>query len=113
MAPEARAELLRDPDGKLANQFRKEFRLWYLSFKTKIFDFAVKTWWPDWKEFKVDAFGRPVGYLELKLLGSLNVLGHGADHSAVSLQTNISEQTHRQFFSKWIGLMASVKDKFI
>ena len=47
LAPEARAELLRDPDGKLANQFRKAFRLPYLSFKTKIFDFAVKTWWPD------------------------------------------------------------------
>ena len=73
VSPEANAQLLDEPDGKLAKQFRQAFRLSYLSFRVKIFDFAVKTWWPDWEEYRVDAFGRPVGYLELKLLGCLNV----------------------------------------
>ena len=113
VSPEANAQLLDEPDGKLAKQFRQAFRLSYLSFRVKIFDFAVKTWWPDWEEYQVDAFGRPVGYLELKLLGCLNVLGLGSDHSAVSLQTNISEEVHRVFFMKWVGLMTSVKEKFI
>ena len=113
LSPEAKKELLDEPDGKVAIQFRQAFRLPYLLFKVKIFEFAVRMWWPDWKEYKVDAFGRPVAYLELKLLGCLNVLGHGADHSSVSLQTNISEEVHRTFFVRWIGLMASVKEKFI
>ena len=114
LLPEAKKELLDEPGGKVAIQFRQAFRLPYLLLKVKIFDFAVRMWWPDWKEYKVDAFGRPVAYLELKLLGSLNVLGHGAaDHSSVSLQTNISEEVHRVFFVRWIDLMASVKEKFI
>ena len=113
ISPEAKTALLVDPDGKVANQFCQAFRVPYLLFKEKIFEFAIATWWPDWKEFKVDAFGRPVGYLELKLLGCLNVLGHGADHSSVSLQTNIGDVVHRKFFVQWIGLMASIKDRFI
>ena len=46
---------LDEPDGKVAKQCRQAFRLSYLSFKVKIFDFAVKTWWPDWEEYQVDA----------------------------------------------------------
>jgi hypothetical protein len=113
ISPKAKTALLADPDGKVANQFRQAFRVPYLLFKEKIFEFAIATCGPDWKEFKVDAFGCPVGYLELKLLGCLNVLGHGADHSSVSLQTNIIDVVHREFFVKWIGLIAGIKDRFI
>jgi Plant transposon protein len=113
ISPAAKAELLTDPDGKVARQFRQAFRVPYLLFKLKILDFAIELWWPDWNELKVDAFFRPVSNLELKLLGCLNVLGHGADHSSVGLQTNISEETHRMFFVDWISKMASVKEKFI
>ena len=115
LPPEANAQLLDEPAGKVvAKQFRQAFRLSYMSFKVKTFDFAVKTWWPDWEENQVDAFGHPVGYLELKLLGCLNVLGLGSDHLPVSLQTNISKEVPRVFFMKWVGWLTSVKDnKFI
>ena len=113
LSQEAKAILINEPDGKDATSFRRAFRVPYSVFKEKILDFSVQMWWPEWHEFKVDAFGRPVGFLELKLLGCLNTLGMGANHFSVSLQTNISEEVHRTFFMKWIGLMASVKELFI
>ena len=113
LTPEARTELMSDPHGKVSSQFRRAFRVPYLLFKEKILEFSVRRWWPDWNQHKVDAFGRPVAYLELNLLGALNVLGMGANHFSVSLQTNISEEVHRTFFLEWIGLMASVKKLFI
>jgi hypothetical protein len=70
-------------------------------------------WWPEWHEFKNDAFGLPVGCLELKLLGCLNTLGMGANHFLVGLQTNIGEEVHQKFFVEWISLMTSVKHLFI
>ncbi len=54
-----------------------------------------------------------LGTLNSNYLVFLNVFGHGADHSSVSLQTNISDVVHRKFFVQWIGLMAGIKDRFI
>ena len=47
LSPEAKKEMLDEPDGKVATQDRQAFRLPYLLFKVKIFDFAVRMWWPD------------------------------------------------------------------
>ncbi|KAI2511223.1 Plant transposon protein [Fragilaria crotonensis] len=113
LSQEAKAIQLNDPDGKVATSFRRAFRVPYMVFKERILDFSVRMWWPEWHEYKVDAFGRPVGNLELKLLGCLNTLGMGANHFSVGLQTNISEEVHRKFFVEWVGLMASVKELFI
>ena len=113
LSPEAKASYVSEPDGRDAKVFRRAFRIPYSLFKEKILDFSVRMWWPEWHEYKVDAFGRPVGYLEVKLLGVLNSLGHAASHFSVGLQTNISEEVHRKFFMQWTGLMASVKHLFI
>ena len=75
LSPDAKASFVNEPDGKDANVFRRAFRVPYSLFKEKILDFSVRMWWPEWHEYKVDAFGRPVGYLVLKLLGALNMLG--------------------------------------
>ena len=65
LLPVGKAELLRDPDGKLSYQFRQAFRISYLTYKVKIFEFSVATWWLDWHENKVDASRRPISNLEL------------------------------------------------
>jgi hypothetical protein len=113
LTPEARTELMSDPHGKVSSNFCRAFRVPYLYFKEKILEFAVCRWWPDWNHHKVDAFGRLVADLKLNLLSTLNVLGMGANHFSVRLQTNISEEVHRTFFLEWIGLMASIKKLFI
>ncbi len=106
--------MVSDPHGKVSSQFRRAFRVPYLFFKEKISEFSVRRWWPDWNQHKVDTSGRPVAYLKLNLLGTLNVLlGMGANHFSVSLQTNTSEEVHRTFILEWIGLMASFKKLFI
>ena len=78
-----------------------------------ILGFSVRLWWPQWHEYKVDAFGRPNACLELKLRGCLNMLGMGTNHFSVGLQTSIGEEVHRKFFVEWIRLMTSVKHLFI
>ena len=104
---------MNDPTGKTAIQFREAFRLSYLQYKVRIFEFSVKTFWPDYNASRKDAFRRPLSCLELKLLGCLNVLAHATPHSQVSIHSNIGKEVHRLFFMKWIGLMASVKDQII
>jgi hypothetical protein len=113
LSQEANAILINDPHGKDATSFRLEFRVHYLVFKEKILDFSERMWWPEWHEYKVDAFGYPVGCLELKLLGCLNTLGMGTNHFFVGLQTNIGEELHRKFSVEWISLMTSVNHLFI
>ena len=74
---------------------------------------ARERWWRDWTPEKVDASGRLVSDLELKVLGVLFILGNGNTHYFVSTQTNMSEEVHRTFFHAWIDHMASIKGEFI
>jgi hypothetical protein len=74
---------------------------------------AKDRWWQEWTPQKVDAAGKLVSNLELKLLGALFVLGNGCTHYIVSTQTNISKKIHRKFFLTWTANMASIKDEFI
>lgn len=46
----------------------------YELYKAQILGMARERWWPNWHPDKVDAFGREVGDLELKILGCLYVL---------------------------------------
>jgi len=73
------------------------FRILYSVFRDQLLDLAVEKWWPLWKANKVDCCGLPVGDLELKLLGALFILGTAATHFVVSMNTNLSEETHRSF----------------
>ena len=98
LSPKMKAVYFTDPDGRESSQFRRAFRVPYSLLKEKILEFSIQMWWPDWHDFKVDAFGRPVAYLELKLLGALCTLGNSTTHFMVSLQTNVSEEVHRKLF---------------
>jgi hypothetical protein len=62
---------------------------------------------------KVDAAGKLVSSLELKVLGALHVLGNGATQFQVSMQTNSSVEVHRSFFLSWISKLSSTKDEYI
>ena len=78
--------------------FVGRFEFLIRSLRKRFWNSLSKMWWPDWHDLKVDAFGRPVAYLELKLLGALCTLGNLTTHFMVSLQTNASEEVHRKFF---------------
>ena len=74
---------------------------------------ANDRWWQHWTPQKVDAAGKLVLTLDLKLLGALFVLENGCTHFIVSTHTNISKEVHRKFFLRWTANMASVKVEFI
>jgi hypothetical protein len=78
LSPEGRLEYATNSGGRLAQHFRPMFRVSYATFVEKILHLAIENWWPDWSEDKVDACGRPVSNLELKLLGALFTLGASA-----------------------------------
>ena len=102
-----------EPQGRVAKKFRRRFRLPYLTYKSKVLAMAKDRWWPTWHDKEVDAFGRLICGLELKLLGALFVLANGSTHFTVSEFTDMSEEVHRKFFITWLGHVASVKDEFI
>ena len=113
LSPESRQEYATNPGGRLAQQFRRMFRVPYGLFVEKILNLAIQNWWPDWSEDKVDACGRPVSNLELQLLGALFTLGTSATFFVVSLNTNISEEVHRKFFAVWVFNMNSIHHEYI
>ena len=102
-----------EPQGRVAKKFRRNFRLPFLMYKSKVLAMAKDRWWPTWHDKEVDAFGRLICDLELKLLGALFVLANGSTHFTVSEFTDMSEEVHRKFFITWLGHVASVKDEFI
>jgi hypothetical protein len=102
-----------EPEGRVAKKFRRNFRIPYAMYQTKIWAMARERWWPGYHDGKMDAYGRLICDLELKLLGALFVLANGSTQFIVSEFTDISEEVHRQFFKKWLQHMASVKDEFI
>ena len=59
LSPESRHEYATNPGGRLAQQFRRMFRVPYGLFVENILNLAIQNWWPDWSEDKVDACGRP------------------------------------------------------
>ena len=78
LSPEARLEFATNSGGWLAQHFRSMFRVPYATYVEKILHLAIKNWWPDWSNDKVDASGHPVSNLELKLLGALFTLDTSA-----------------------------------
>ena len=73
------------------------FRIPYSVFRDQLLDSAVEKWWLLWKADKVDRCGLSVGDLEFKLLGALFILRTAANHFVVSMNTNLSDETHRSF----------------
>jgi hypothetical protein len=111
LAPHVREEYTVDPDGRVGMKFRRLFRVPFCLYLDLLL-MAKDRWWQHWTPQKLDAAGKLVSNLELKLLGALFVLGNGCTHYIVSTQTNISEEVHRKFFLSWTANMASVKNEF-
>jgi Plant transposon protein len=113
LAPEKKRILEEDDNGREAINFRRMFRVPYDVYKHRLLTLAITRWWPEWHSDKLDSWGRPVGDLELKILGALYILGSAASPFVVSSNTNLSEEVHRVFFLDWIEKMSSLKDEFI
>ena len=112
LSPAQRAELLMNPNGRLAKQFRKLFHVPYVLF-VDLMSLAKQRWWQEWDDKNRCKAGKLVSSLDLKILGSLFVLAHGVAHVIASVCSNLSEEVHRSFFMKWISDMSSIKDEFI
>ena len=91
--PTLREVYVIEPHGRDAKKFRRLFRVPYDLFVSLVRQ-ANTRWWTEWKPDKVDAAGKLVSSLELKVLGALYVLGNGATQFQVSIQTNLSEEVH-------------------
>ena len=113
LCAEMRAAMTAEPEGRVATRFRRNFRVPLSLFDTQLLTMTVQRWWPTWTTDKVDACGRPVSDVQLKLLGCLFVLGTGSSQFQVSELTDISEEVHRCFFLSWLSKMASIKHEFI
>ena len=82
--------------GHFAKLFRRQFRMPWIVF-IHILDQLREDFPPS-----QDLFGRPSSPLGLLLLGSLSILGETSSFVALRSSTNISEQTHRNFFKKFV-----------
>jgi Plant transposon protein len=113
LAAEKKRLMDEDDNGREALHFRRMFRVPYYVYRDRLLTLAITKWWPEWHSNKLDSWGRPVGDLELKILGALYMLGTAASPFVVSSNTNLSEEVHRVFFLDWIEKMLSLKDEFI
>ena len=113
LAPEKKRIFEEDRNGRESLNFRRMFRVPYDVYSNRLLTLAITRWWPEWHSDKVDSWGRPVGDLELKILGALYMLGTAATPFVVSSNTNLSEEVHRVFFLDWIDKMSLLKEDFI
>jgi len=111
--PQKREAYVSDADGREATLFRRIFRVRYHFFKEKVLEECASRWWPFWHDRQVDAYNKPVASLELKLLGVLCTLSNSTSHLLVSLQTYLSEETHRSFFLDFVSKMSNIKAEYI
>jgi hypothetical protein len=105
--PTLRETYIIEPHGRDAKKFRRLFRFPYDLFVVLV-GLCKQRWWADWAPEKVDAAGKLVSNLELKVLGALYVLGIGATQLQVGVQTSLSEEVNRCFFLSWIAKMSSM-----
>ena len=83
-------------------KFRRRFRLPYDEF-VKLKDcLNEEELFTRWHEGKTDPFGVRATPISLLLLGSLRYLGRGLTFDDIEEATNVSQETHRQFFHKFI-----------
>ena len=73
LTPAIREQYLADPHGRLSLKFRRLFRVPFVMFLDLV-EMANQRWWCDWTPNKIDAAGRIVSSLELKILGALFLL---------------------------------------
>jgi DDE superfamily endonuclease len=91
---------------KFKLKFRRRFRMPYRSFldlvnemKGHRYDDGSRAF-ERWQSF--DATGNPSSPIELMILGALRYLGRGLTFDDIEEMTCISQETHRQFFEKFV-----------
>jgi len=70
LTPAIREQYLADPHGCLSLKFRRWFLDPFVMFLDLV-EMANRRWWCDWTPNKIDAAGRIVSSLELKIFGAL------------------------------------------
>ena len=90
LVPEARADLIDHPDGRLHGKY---CRLFHISFSVFLVLLDIlKRWYPNWRKYATSCtVGKPVSHIELRLLGSIFYLTADGSHYTISTITNISE----------------------
>jgi hypothetical protein len=87
---------------KFNKKFRRRFRMSHEQFKRLVErvvgDDSFMRWHPNAK----DCFGTKASPIELLVLGALRYLGRGLTFDDLEEYTGIHEETHRQFFHKFI-----------
>jgi len=85
---------------KFDKKFRLRFRLPYANYLELLEMVKADDRFERWKS--CDATGRPSSPIELLVLGVLRVLGRGWTFDDLDEATAVGEETHRQFFHKFI-----------
>jgi len=88
------------PQGKLHDKFRKRFRMPHTVFLVLLEEVKRHSLFSRW--LGADASGRLASPMALLLLGSLRYLGRGLTFDDLEEFTAVGEETHRQFFHKFI-----------
>jgi DDE superfamily endonuclease len=87
---------------KFNEKFRRRFRMAYSSFQGLVQRVYQDDIFKRWQPTKRDVFGNKSSPLELLVLGALRYLGRGLTFDDLEEYTAINEETHRQFFHKFI-----------
>jgi len=85
---------------KLFSKFRRRFRMPYDEFRKLLDGTSQHDLFQRWKG--TDSVGVPASPLGLLLLGSLRYLGRGLTFDDLEEYTAINEETHRQFFHRFV-----------
>ena len=85
---------------KRAKKFRSRFRMPIVSFRELVNDARANNWFPH--NEVVNCAGKIGHPIDLLMLGSLRYLGRGWTFDDLEESTNISAETHRRFFHRFI-----------
>jgi DDE superfamily endonuclease len=89
-------------DEQFNQKFRRRFRMAHTTFKRLVERVKRDPLFMRWRPNVTDCFGSRASPIELLLLGALRYLGRGLTFDDLEEFTAIHEETHRQFFHKFI-----------
>jgi len=91
---------------KFQVKFRRRFRIPYDNYLELLEDLKQSGEFQRW--LSQDAVGKPSSPLSLMLLGALRYLGRGWTFDDLEEATLVSEETHRQFFHRFLDYSSTV-----
>jgi DDE superfamily endonuclease len=101
-------------EDKFHLKFRKRFRMPYEEYKKLLKMVVAHDIFHRWRPNNRDCFGTMCSPIELLVLGALRYLGRGLTFDDLEEYTAIHEETHRQFFHRFIEFGSTVLyNKFV